>query len=90
MGLVKPNGISTASCINTCMPKYLMPKAACKETGQTVASNDVVTKFTFTQQRDAQLEADRLAANMATKTGRSWTGYVESFTILDPQGRNRL
>ena len=72
------------------MPKYLMPKAACKETGQTVASNDVVKKFMFNQVRDAQLEADRLAANMSTKTGRLWSGYVESFTIVDPQGRNRL
>ena len=71
------------------MPKYLMPKATCKETGQTVVSNDVVKKFMFNQQRDAQLEADRLAANMTTKTGRSWSGFIETFTV-DTQGRNRL
>jgi len=82
-------GSGTASCINTYMPNYLMPKAACKETGQTVASNDVVTKFKFTQRHDAQLEADRLAANMTTKTGRTWTGYVETFTV-DTQGLKRL
>jgi predicted Zn-dependent protease len=67
-----------------------MPKATCKETGQTVASNDVVKKFMFNQRRDAQREADRLAANMTTKTGRSWSGFVESFTVVDPEGRNRL
>jgi hypothetical protein len=71
------------------MPKYLLPKATCLETRQTVASNDLVKKFTITQQRDAQLEADRLAANMTTKTGRTWTGYVESFTV-DAQGLKRL
>jgi hypothetical protein len=71
------------------MSQYLLPKATCLETRQTVASNDLVKKFTITQQRDAQLEADRLAANMTTKTGRTWTGYVESFTV-DAQGLKRL
>jgi hypothetical protein len=90
MGLDFMYGTGTTSCINICMPKYLMPKAACKETGQSVASNDVVTKFKFTQRHDAQLEAERLAANMTTKTGRTWTGYVDAFAVLDPEGRNRL
>jgi hypothetical protein len=71
------------------MPKYLIPKATCKETRQTVASNDLVKKFMIDQRSDAQLEADRLAANMTTKTGRLWSGFVETFTV-DSQGRNRL
>ena len=71
------------------MPKYLLPKATCLETRQTVASNDLVKKFMINQRHDAQLEADRLAANMTTKTGRTWSGHVETFTV-DSEGRNRL
>jgi hypothetical protein len=66
-----------------------MPKAACKETGQTVASNDLVKKFMINQRRDAQLEADRLAENMSIKTGRTWSGHVETFTV-DANGLKRL
>jgi predicted Zn-dependent protease len=54
-----------------------------------VASNDLVKKFMINQQRDAQLEADRLAANMSTKTGRTWSGFVEQFTV-DANGLKRL
>ena len=71
------------------MPKHLIPKATCKETRQTVASNDLVKKFMINQQRDAQLEADRLAENMSIKTGRTWSGFIETFTV-EADGRNRL
>ena len=71
------------------MPKYLLPKATCLETRQTVASNDLVKKFMINQRHDAQLEAERLAKNMTTKTGRTWSGHVETFTV-DANGRNRL
>jgi hypothetical protein len=71
------------------MPQYLLPKATCTETRQTVASNDLVKKFMINQRHDAQLEANRLAANMTTKTGRTWSGFVEQFTV-DSEGRNRL
>ena len=71
------------------MPKYLLPKATCLETRQTVASNDLVKKFMINQRHDAQLEADRLAANMTTKTGRTWSGFIETFTV-EADGRNRL
>jgi hypothetical protein len=71
------------------MPKYLIPKATCLETRQTVASNDLVKKFMINQRHDAQREADRLAENMSTKTGRTWSGFVEQFTV-DSEGRNRL
>jgi hypothetical protein len=71
------------------MPQYLIPKATCKETGQTVKSNDLAQRFTISQQHDAQLEANRLSANMTAKTGRLWSGFVETFS-LDSAGRTRL
>ena len=71
------------------MPKYLIPKATCKETGQTVKSNDLAKRFSISQQHDAQREANRLSANMAAKTGRLWSGFVETFS-LDSDGRTRL
>jgi hypothetical protein len=71
------------------MPKYLIPKATCVETRQTVASNDLVKKFMINQRHDAQLEANRLAENMSIKTGRTWSGFVETFTV-DANGLNRL
>jgi hypothetical protein len=66
-----------------------MPKATCKETGQTVLSNDIGKKFAMSQQRDAQFESERLAAKMTAKTGQSWSGFVESY-VVDDQGRTRL
>lgn len=71
------------------MPQYLMPKASCRETGQTVMSNDLGKKFTITDRAQAQLEAERLARQMTVKTGRVWSGFVESFTV-DAQGRTTI
>jgi hypothetical protein len=71
------------------MPQYLIPKAACKETGQTVLSNDLGKKFMIFERRDAQKEADRLAGQMSVKTGRTWSGFIETFTV-EADGRNRL
>ena len=71
------------------MPQYLMPKASCKETGQTVMSNDLGKKFTITDRGPAQLEAERLAGQMSRKTGRVWSGFVESFTV-DANGRTKI
>jgi hypothetical protein len=71
------------------MPQYLLPKATCLETRQTVASNDLVKKFMINQRHDAQREADRLAENMSIKTGRTWSGHVETFTV-DANGLKRL
>ena len=69
--------------------KYLMPKAHCAETGQTVMSNNLGNRFAQTQTRAAQAEADRIAENMRFKTGRAWRGFVESYTV-DGQGRTKL
>ena len=62
------------------MTQYLMPKATCKETGQTVMSNDLGRRFPITERRFAQLEAERLAANMSAKTGQLWSGFVVEYT----------
>lgn len=71
------------------MPQYLMPKASCKETGQTVMSNDLGKKFMITDRRSAELEANRLAEQMSAKTGRKWSGFVEAF-MVDFNGRTKI
>lgn len=71
------------------MPTYLIPKASCKETNQTVKSNDLGKKFSITQRTDAEREATRLAEQMSAKTGRKWTGYVESYSV-DAWGRTKI
>ncbi len=71
------------------MPNYLMPKARCLETGQTVNANNLGTKFTLTQRIDAERESQRLAENMQKKTSRTWTGFVEEYTVAT-DGRTRL
>ena len=71
------------------MPQYLMPKARCKETNQTVMSNDLGKKFMITDRRSAELEANRLAQNMEAKTGRKWSGFVEAF-MVDFDGRTKI
>lgn len=65
------------------MPTFLMPKASCKETGQTVLSNDISKRFTIAQRADAALEANRLAEQMTNRTGRKWTGRVDEYTVTD-------
>ncbi len=65
------------------MPTFLMPKASCKETGQTVLSNDIGKRFTLAQRDHAALEANRLAEQMSNRTGRTWTGRVEEYTVTD-------
>lgn len=89
MDLAKLHGSSQASSINIHMPKYLMPKAHCKDTGQSVKSNDLGKKFRLDQRVDAGREATRLAEQMTFKTGRRWTGLVEEYTV-DAWGRTQL
>lgn len=71
------------------MTQYLMPKARCLSTGQVVKSNNLGSKFTPGEQRQAQAEAQRLAENMQAKTNLEWQAFVEAYT-LDSQGRTRL
>lgn len=71
------------------MPNYLMPMARCRETGQTVKSNDLGARFTISQRSDCQRQAETLAAQMQWKTGQVWTGFVDTYTV-DDQGRTAL
>jgi hypothetical protein len=71
------------------MPKYLIPLARCQETGQTVKSVDLAHRFPLSERTQAQLAAGRLAEKMQEKTGDTWTGSVDSYTI-DSQKRTRL
>lgn len=71
------------------MAKYFIPTAHCRETGQTVKSNDLGKRFDLNKQADARREATRLAEQMTAKTGRTWTAGVDSYTV-DEDGRTRL
>ncbi len=62
--------------------KYLMPKAHCRETGQTVMCRNLSSRIGQTQRFAAQLEAERLAEQMRFKTGRAWTALVEEYTAV--------
>ncbi len=63
--------------------------ARCQETGQTVKSNDLSTKFLITQRTDAERQSQTLAEQMKWKTGRDWTGFVQEFSVM-ADGRTRL
>ena len=89
MGVAESHGSSTAFDINIIMPKYLMPLARCHETGQTVKSVDLAHRFTTAEHAPAQLIANLLAENMQKRTGDTWTGSVDTYTI-DSQKRTRL
>ena len=82
-------GLGTAFGINICMPKYLMPMARCSETKQTVKSNDLGHRYTLNERQFALLEAERLAANVSTTTGKIWQAYVAEFSV-DAAGRVKL
>ncbi len=71
------------------MPTYLMPMARCRETGQTVKSNDLSAKFSITQRRDAEQQSRTLAEQMQWKTGREWTGFVQEYSVMT-DGRTSL
>jgi hypothetical protein len=71
------------------MPTYLIPLARCQETGQTVKSVDLAHRYPLSERTQAQLAAGSLAEKMQKKTGDTWTGLVDSYTI-DSQKRTRL
>lgn len=71
------------------MPKYLMPMARCRETQQIVKSNDLSSKFTPTQLKAARLQSQRLADQMQIKTGKTWVGFVQEYSV-DSEGRTGL
>jgi hypothetical protein len=63
------------------MDLYLLPKARCPETGETVKQQDLTgARFTLHQRTLCEDQAQKLAANMTARTGRAWIGFVEQYT----------
>lgn len=61
--------------------QYLLPKARCPQTGQTVKQQDLDgVRYGLHQRKLCQLAADQLAESMIRKTGRAWLGFVEAYT----------
>lgn len=63
--------------------------ARCRETQQIVKSNDLSSKFTPTQLKAARLQSQRLADQMQIKTGKTWVGFVQEYSV-DSEGRTGL
>ena len=60
---------------------YLLPKARCPETGESVKSQDLTgARFTVQQRSMAEEVADQIAAKMTARTGRLWEGTVVEYT----------
>ena len=67
--------------------EYLLSKARCVETGQTVKNQDLTeARFTLAQRSFAQEVADQLATKMSRRTNQTWIGFVERYT---PTSRTR-
>jgi hypothetical protein len=61
--------------------QYLLPKARCPQTGQTVKEQDLTGyRYTNSERAFAQEKADQLAAKLAVRTGQTWQGFVEVYT----------
>jgi len=67
---------------------YLLPKARCPQTGQSVKSQDLTgARFTL-QQRSMALEvADQIALKQSQRTGLTWVGFVEEYTPVARRAR---
>lgn len=60
--------------------QFLLPKARCPETGETVKIQDLTgARYQLTQRSMAEDSARQLADRMAARTGRRWVGYVEAY-----------
>jgi len=60
---------------------FLLPKARCVKTGQTVKQQDLTGgRFTHTQRVFAQDAANTLAAQMSARTSNQWIAIVEEYT----------
>jgi len=63
------------------MEQYLLPKARCELTGQTVKDQDLTGhRFTLGQRALAEERADQLAKSMSDRTRKEWTGFVVVYT----------
>jgi hypothetical protein len=65
------------------MSTYLMPKAFCKATNQTVKSQNLSRRFAFHERVEAMKEAEYLASQMNKKTGDHWSAKVESYQLIN-------
>jgi len=60
---------------------YLLPKAYCQETGQTVKTQDLTGgRYSLNQRQFAEEHAGRLAESMTQKTRREWLPLVVEYT----------
>ncbi len=65
------------------MEQYLLPRARCVRTGQTVKDQDLTGhRFTKLQRAQAQERADQLAETMANRTREAWVGSVIEYTPI--------
>ncbi len=63
--------------------QYLIAKARCLETRETVKSQNLSQRYRPWEKRDCQIEADYLAERLNKKTGRNWVGFVEAYSLED-------
>ena len=70
-----------AHVINISMQQYIMPMARNTRTGETVKSQDLTGQRLQSHQRqEAQLLADRLAAQMTQRSRDSWQAVLTPYT----------
>lgn len=61
--------------------QFLLPKARCPETGETVKTQDLTgARYQISQRTLAEDSARQLADRMTARTGRRWVGFVEAYT----------
>jgi hypothetical protein len=60
---------------------YLLPKAYCIETGQSVKIQDLTgARYTLGQRSFAQQQAETLAQSMSQRTRKTWAPYLVEYT----------
>lgn len=63
------------------MAQYIIPKARCLETGQTVQEQDLSgRRFQPHERVECQRLADRLAENQNKRSDKTWQGYCQIYT----------
>lgn len=63
------------------MMQYILPMARNLRTRQTVKTQDLYgRRYGQHQRTECQLMADRLAAQMTSRTGDSWQGFCQLYT----------
>lgn len=65
------------------MSTYLMPKAYCRATNQTVKSQNLSRRFLSHERSEAMKEAEYLAQQMQKKTGDHWSARIETYQLVN-------